>query len=141
MKKTIAILVTTFVITSFQNQMYSNAAQANPGAKCSKAGSVVLVGNKKFTCIKKGKKFVWNSGVVISAKPSSSPTKNDEINQEPTTAPNSSTSQTTIKLVKYKNCTEAKAAGAAPLLKSATPELYELNSGLDRDKDGVACEN
>ncbi|WP_201280737.1 excalibur calcium-binding domain-containing protein [Paenibacillus lutrae] len=38
--------------------------------------------------------------------------------------------------VSYKNCTEAKAAGAAP--------LYEGDPGystkLDRDRDGVACE-
>lgn len=32
-------------------------------------------------------------------------------------------------------------AGAAPLTKAKTPDLYELNAGLDRDKDGVACEN
>jgi hypothetical protein len=44
-------------------------------------------------------------------------------------------------LVKYKNCTEAKAAGVAPLNRSLNPALYELNSGLDRDKDGIACES
>ena len=42
--------------------------------------------------------------------------------------------------VKFKNCAEAKAAGAAPLNKSINPDLYNLNSGLDRDKDGIACE-
>jgi hypothetical protein len=42
--------------------------------------------------------------------------------------------------VKFKNCSEAKAAGAAPLTKQKNQELYELNIGLDRDRDGVACE-
>ncbi|WP_254897878.1 excalibur calcium-binding domain-containing protein [Kitasatospora sp. NA04385] len=36
----------------------------------------------------------------------------------------------------YKNCTEAKAAGAAPLHRGEPG----YRSALDRDGDGVACE-
>jgi hypothetical protein len=43
--------------------------------------------------------------------------------------------------IKYKNCSEAKAAGVTPIYKNVDPELYSLNSGLDRDKDGDACED
>ena len=43
--------------------------------------------------------------------------------------------------IKYKNCTEAKAAGVTPILRSTDPELYALNTALDGDKDGDACEN
>jgi hypothetical protein len=55
-------------------------------------------------------------------------------------APTPSPSKSLPKAVKYKNCTEVKNAGVAPILKSTNPELYELNKGLDRDKDGDACE-
>ena len=43
--------------------------------------------------------------------------------------------------VKYKNCTEARAAGITPIRKETDPELYALNTALDGDKDGDACEN
>jgi hypothetical protein len=43
--------------------------------------------------------------------------------------------------IKYKNCTEAKTAGVTPIRKSTDPELYALNTALDGDKDGDACEN
>jgi hypothetical protein len=55
-------------------------------------------------------------------------------------APTPTPSKSLPKAVKYKNCTEVKNAGVAPILKSTNPELYELNKGLDRDKDGDACE-
>jgi hypothetical protein len=38
----------------------------------------------------------------------------------------------------YANCTEARAAGVTPIYRG-TP-LYDANTGLDRDKDGIACE-
>jgi hypothetical protein len=43
--------------------------------------------------------------------------------------------------IKYKNCTEAKAAGVTPIRKTTDPELYALNTALDGDKDGDACES
>jgi hypothetical protein len=75
-----------------------------------------------------------------TASPSSS--TSPVITPTPTPTPEVSVtpSQTKVPAVKYKNCTEAKAAGVTPLRKSTNPELYEMNSGLDRDKDGVACE-
>ena len=69
------------------------------------------------------------------SKGDSKPTPN-----ETEVAPTPTPSKSLPKAVKYKNCTEAKNAGVAPILKSINPELYELNKGLDRDKDGDACE-
>ena len=69
------------------------------------------------------------------SKGDSKPTPN-----ETEVAPTPTPSKSLPKAVKYKNCTEAKNAGVAPILKSTNPELYELNKGLDRDKDGDACE-
>jgi hypothetical protein len=48
-------------------------AAAKAGAKCSKAGITEVVQGKKYTCLKTGKKLVWNKGVVlkVAAKPTS----------------------------------------------------------------------
>jgi hypothetical protein len=37
---------------------------AKAGATCTKAGATSIVSGKKFTCIKSGKKLVWDSGVA-----------------------------------------------------------------------------
>jgi hypothetical protein len=69
------------------------------------------------------------------SKGDSKPTPNaTDVNPTPTPT------KSLPRAVKYKNCTEAKNAGVTPILKSTNPELYELNKGLDRDKDGDACE-
>jgi hypothetical protein len=56
-------------------------AAIKAGAKCSKAGATATAASKKFTCVKSGKKLVWNKGVVIkkpvpvaTSTPSPSPT-------------------------------------------------------------------
>jgi hypothetical protein len=67
----------------------------------------------------------------VNSKPT--PSETEEV---PTPTP----TRSIPKAIKYKNCTDAKIAGVAPILKSTNPELYELNKGLDRDKDGDACE-
>jgi hypothetical protein len=41
----------------------ANAASPKPGLTCKKEGITALSQGKKFTCIKKGKKLVWNKGV------------------------------------------------------------------------------
>ena len=43
------------------------------GAKCTKLGNKSVVGTKTFTCIKSGKKLVWNNGVPLNSKPSPAP--------------------------------------------------------------------
>ena len=52
-----------------------NAAGAKAGAKCTTAGATSTVGGKKFTCVKSGKKLVWNKGVAVkaAAKPAINP--------------------------------------------------------------------
>jgi len=39
-------------------------ASAKAGAKCTKLGNKSVVGTKTFTCIKSGRKLVWNKGVA-----------------------------------------------------------------------------
>jgi hypothetical protein len=43
-------------------------------------------------------------------------------------------------VVRYTNCTAARAAGVTPIRRVDSPALYAANSHMDRDRDGVACE-
>ena len=43
----------------------ANAA-AKAGAKCAKAGNTEVVKGKSYTCVKSGKKLVWNKGATTS---------------------------------------------------------------------------
>jgi hypothetical protein len=54
----------------------ASAATAKAGASCPKLKATSIVKGKKFTCIKSGKKLVWDKGVVVKAsvaKPSPTP--------------------------------------------------------------------
>jgi len=50
----------------------ANALAAKAGAKCIKVKATSVVKGKKYTCIKSGKKLIWNKGVAVkpTAKPS-----------------------------------------------------------------------
>ena len=152
MKRLLA-LTTALLVLSGSTSTFA-APQAKSGAKCTKAGSTQTVGGKKFTCVKSGSKLIWNKGISIPTPSANAPEATNATtggnmgasNPTPSTTASLATTPTpapssSIALVKFKNCTEVKAAGAAPLTKAKTPELYELNAGLDRDKDGVACES
>ncbi|NBY57757.1 MAG: hypothetical protein EBQ57_05465 [Actinobacteria bacterium] len=42
------------------------AAPSTAGGKCKKVGATIVVGGKKFTCIRSGGKLVYNKGVAIA---------------------------------------------------------------------------
>ena len=46
------------------------AAAVKEGAACKKAGQTSTVAGRKFTCIKKSGKLVWNKGVAVKKAPS-----------------------------------------------------------------------
>jgi len=50
------------------------AASPSAGAACSKAGLTSSTATKKFTCVKSGKKLVWDKGVAITNSASKAPT-------------------------------------------------------------------
>jgi hypothetical protein len=51
-----------------------HAATPKAGAKCANVGATVISAGKKFTCVKSGKKLVWNKGVKVrAAKPATKP--------------------------------------------------------------------
>ncbi len=44
-------------------------AATKAGTKCAKLGQTSIVSGKKYTCVKSGKKLVWNKGVLVAPKP------------------------------------------------------------------------
>ena len=67
-----------------------SATPPKAGATCSKAGITKNYNGKKYTCIKSGKKMVWNKGVVIKGvapipipTPSPTPTPTPETSRRP----------------------------------------------------------
>ena len=67
-----------------------SATPPKAGAICSKAGVTNIYSGKKFTCIKSGKKLVWDKGVLIKKTSSSSiPTPQASPSPTPTPSPTS----------------------------------------------------
>ena len=62
MRKALQILAVALSLT-----LVVSVAQAavKAGSACSKLGSTSTVSGKKYTCIKSGKKLIWNKGVKI----------------------------------------------------------------------------
>jgi hypothetical protein len=71
MKKLLALFTSSVFIASLLINPAFGAVKA--GATCAKAGQTSTLATKKFTCIKSGKKLIWDSGVTI-LRPASNPT-------------------------------------------------------------------
>ena len=84
-----ALAALTVLVLAIAPLQTSIAATAKAGDVCKKAGLTSTSNGKKYTCVKSGKKFVWNKGVVV-AKPKASPTPTST----PTLAPSPSPSPT-----------------------------------------------
>ena len=51
------------------------ATVVKAGSSCTKLNKTTIVANKKYTCVKVGKKLQWSKGVtVVSIKPTPKPT-------------------------------------------------------------------
>ena len=66
MKKILPLVVAAALLGSLLALPATAAVKA--GAVCAKVGSTSTVAGKKFTCVKSGKKLIWNKGVAV-AKP------------------------------------------------------------------------
>ena len=94
MRKEVIGLVVLFSISIFP--AYS-AAPPKAGATCSKVGLTQTYLGKKFTCIKYGKKLVWDKGIAIKiAAPVATPSPALSISPTPTPSPTPSPSLTSI---------------------------------------------
>ena len=66
----IAVVISTVMVSSMLVTAPSSAA-VKAGAKCAKAGAKSVSADKRFTCVKNGKRLIWNKGVAVksTAKP------------------------------------------------------------------------
>jgi M6 family metalloprotease-like protein len=74
MRKQLALLAALLFLGTFLTS--TGQAATKSGASCPKSGATATSASKKFTCIKSGKKLIWDGGVTISTPataPSTSP--------------------------------------------------------------------
>jgi len=83
-KKHLAVLVTAALFLVPLNAV----AAVKAGDICKKVGSTATANGKKYTCIKSGKKLVWNKGVTVALpKPKPTPTPTSTPTPTPTQTP------------------------------------------------------
>jgi hypothetical protein len=73
MKKAISVAITPILLISLLTGV-ANAAAPKAGATCTKAGTTANSNGFKFTCIKTGKKLVWDKGVKVVTPKTPTPT-------------------------------------------------------------------
>jgi hypothetical protein len=66
---------------------FNASAAVKAGDTCKKAGSTSTANGKKFTCIKSGKKLVWNKGVAVAKPKLTTPTATPTPIASPTPSP------------------------------------------------------
>ena len=72
----------------------SHAKAPVAGATCSKLNATQVYQGKRFTCVKSGKKLVWNKGVTIKVTPTPTPTPSPTSSATATPTPSVSESIT-----------------------------------------------
>jgi len=83
-KKHLAVLVTAALFLVPLNAV----AAVKAGDTCKKVGTTSTANGKKYTCIKSGKKLVWNKGVTVALpKPKPMPTPTSTPTPTPTQTP------------------------------------------------------
>ena len=70
----------SFLVLSLILPAQPTFAAVKAGSTCKKVGQSAMYAGKKFTCIKSGKKLVWNKGVVAQNQP---PVNQPPVNQPP----------------------------------------------------------
>ncbi|MFM1797056.1 MAG: hypothetical protein RL733_837, partial [Actinomycetota bacterium] len=106
-------------------------AAVKAGATCSKAGIKSVSAGKTYTCVKSGKKLVWNKGVAVPvAKPSPVPTASPTAT--PTSAP-----VTAIDSVNYKGVMIYGVQGSELIRRADTGIFYETDSRKESDFSAI----
>jgi len=91
--KRLALAVSAAIALSLVITLPSSAA-IKVGSVCKKAGITTIDSGRKYTCVKQGKKFVWNKGVVIKAAPAKVPTPTPTPSAAPTPMPSATPTPT-----------------------------------------------
>ena len=115
------ILLTLIILSS--TTLSFAATKVTPGSTCKVLNQKSTYQGKIFTCIKSGKKLIWNKGVII--KPSPSP-----VSSEPKPSPTAATqtpSQTASQTPTQK-ATQTPTAAASPTAITYTMAQVKLNN-------------
>lgn len=83
-------LVATFINAIFIASLLPTSAASIAGTSCTKLNSTKTIGNIKYTCVKSGKKLVWNKGLAVALKPAPSPSPTPTPIQSSTPTPSPS---------------------------------------------------
>ena len=109
-----AFVLLTLIILSSTTLSFA-ATKVTPGSTCKVLNQKSTYQGKIFTCIKSGKKLIWNKGVII--KPSPSP-----VSSEPKPSPTAATQTPTQK------ATQTPTAAASPTAITYTMAQVKLNN-------------
>ena len=77
------MLIALIATLGFSSLSVVNAATPKAGSTCQKLGTTQNYKGKLFTCVKSGKKKIWDKGVTILAAPRSTPSATPSIVSEP----------------------------------------------------------
>ncbi|CAB5050328.1 unannotated protein [freshwater metagenome] len=118
-KRLIAFLPILSLLLSLPLTPVNAAAKA--GGTCSKAGIKSVVSGKTYTCIKSGKKLVWNKGVAVAAS-----------NPTPAATPTTAASYATL----WEKYSWVKPTSASSVASAAT-DKFSAYVAVTRSKDTV----
>jgi hypothetical protein len=94
-KKFFKVIAITMILALTPAAAFS-AQKVNPGSACKVYKQKTTYKNRIYTCVKSGKKLVWNKGVLrIQATPTPTPTPTPRVTPTPTPTPTPSPTNTT----------------------------------------------
>ena len=85
-RKRLPLTATLITAVFFSPIVPANSATI-AGTKCTKLNSTKIASNIKYTCVKSGKKLVWNKGVVIQDSSGAKPTPTSSTGPNPLPTP------------------------------------------------------
>ena len=136
--RTFSIATVIIFMLSGTPQFAYSAQKIVPGSPCKTFNSIAVANQKTYTCVKKGGKLIWNSGVAIKkASPATS------VTPSPNPKPSASPSTYVEILSKDSRITSATLLSAVSECKTIdkTPEMRSFGSlsrnGFPRPKDAV----
>ena len=77
------VILSSVVIASLSLPLVPASAAVKAGSVCKKAGITSVVFSKTYTCVKSGKKLVWNKGVIVNKSSPTSTPKTESISYTP----------------------------------------------------------
>ena len=125
MRKCLAVL--TVLVLAISPIQASAAVKA--GVACKKVGATSISGGMKYTCVKSGKKLVWNMGVkVATPKPSIAPTATPTPVATPSPTPTPTPAKTFNSL--WEKYDWSKPASVDVIVKKATDSFKSYTSTI-----------